>query len=578
MDLIGQVPINMQDLLLTAGLILVVGSICGEVARFLRLPTLTGYISAGILLGPQVFDSLPHEHIHAISDPVNDIAMALVLFVLGGQFRTEKLRGVGKKILTLSSIESVFSFTCVALFTLPVLPGIAGPLLLGVMAVAIAPATTLLVLDEFDAHGPSTDAIKLITALSNVWSILFFELALLLLVFLSGTSEVGPSAAVWDIFGSLFYGLIAGHALIVIQDRTGHGNYSLPLLAVIALTIGASKVTGVPHMLAFLVTGGVVANRSRYFEPITKSMGAFAPPAYVAFFVLSGIHLDFGLLAENWIAAGVYVLARTIGKVAGARAGLKISGLQFLNPQDRSSPPVGLALLCQAGVAITLAHVAMKYNPELGQTLLNIILGAVVLFELVGPLLVKHVAVAAGEVNIGHLLVRSSDERGTSFFSSILRSIRGRRNWKAADLAGFTLGRMMRGTTTPLSESAPMDDILRYANHARSNQFPVVNADGEFVGMIRLRDLEELAYDPHAASLVIAGDLTSLGVEEVSLPASATIEEAASAFSEYRGNNLVVIESKENPRYLGMVEKADLLQLVSQLEHSRLQDGPQTEN
>ena len=559
----------MNELLLTAGIILIGGAICGAIARFLRLPTLTGYITAGILLGPQLLDTLPHEHIEALSGPINDVAMALVLFVLGGQFHAEKLRKSGKKIVTFSCVESLFTFSCVTLLCLPVLPGIAGPLLLGVMAVAIAPATTLLVLDEFDAHGPTTDAVKLVTALSNVWAIFFFELALLLLVFLSGAGEAGPLDATWDVFGSLLYGLLAGHALIVIQDRTGHGNYSLPLLAVIAATIGASKATGVPYMLAFLVTGAVVANRSRYFEPITKSMEAFAPPAYVAFFVLSGWKLDFSLLADNWMVAGIYILARTIGKIAGARAGLKVAGLEFLHPQDRTSPPVGLSLLCQAGAAIALAHVAMDYDPELGQTLLNIILGAVVLFELVGPLFVKHVAVAAGEVNIGHLLVRGSEERGDSLFSSLLRSLRGRKHWSEEDLAGLTLGRIMGGTATPLPEGAAMDEILRYANHARSNQFPVVDSNGSLVGMIRLRDLEELAYDPHAASLVIAGDLTSLPTDEIALPADSTLEEAAAFFTSFQGNNLVVIESKEKPQYLGMVERANLLRLVSQLEQSR---------
>jgi CBS domain-containing protein len=127
----------------------------------------------------------------------------------------------------------------------------------------------------------------------------------------------------------------------------------------------------------------------------------------------------------------------------------------------------------------------------------------------------------------------------------------------------------MGGTATPLPEGAAMDEILRYANHARSNQFPVVDSNGSLVGMIRLRDLEELAYDPHAASLVIAGDLTSLPTDEIALPADSTLEEAAAFFTSFQGNNLVVIESKEKPQYLGMVERANLLRLVSQLEQSR---------
>ena len=113
----------MNELLLTAGIILIGGAICGAIARFLRLPTLTGYITAGILLGPQLLDTLPHEHIEALSGPINDVAMALVLFVLGGQFHAEKLRKSGKKIVTFSCVESLFTFSCVTLLCLPVLPG-----------------------------------------------------------------------------------------------------------------------------------------------------------------------------------------------------------------------------------------------------------------------------------------------------------------------------------------------------------------------------------------------------------------------------------------------------------------------
>jgi len=401
--------------------------------------------------------------------------------------------------------------------------------------------------------------------------VLFFELVLLGLAFFSGMSEAGPSAAAWDVIGSLLFGIIAGHALIVMQDHTGHGNYTLPLIAVLAIAIGGCKLTGVPHMLAFLVTGAVVANRSRYFEPITNSMQNLAPPAYVAFFVLSGLHLDFSLLSENWIAVGIYVLARTVGKVAGARLGIQLSGLNLFNIRDRTSPPLGLALLCQAGAAIALAQVAGEFDPELGARLLNIVLGAVVIFELGGPLLVKHVVIAAGEVNIGHLLLRGSDEvENRSMFSSLFKALRGKRNHKANEIADLDVGRVMRAGVAPLKESDSMDEILRYANHARFNQFPVINNQGALVGLIRLRDLEGLAYDPHAASLVIAGDLTSLTPEECALVATTKLEDAVAAFADYRGNNFAVVEDAENMRFMGMVERADLLRLIGQMERSKV--------
>ncbi len=560
-------------ILLTAGLILVGGSLCGALARWMRLPTLTGYLAAGILLGHQVLDQLPKAHVELMSGPVNDLAMALVLFVLGGQFRVARLRPILRRILLLSSVEALITFSLVTLLALPVLGSLAGSVLLGVMAVAVAPATTLLVLREYDAHGPTTDSIKLLTALSNIWAVFFFEVALLVLLWLSGGADAGPGEVLWDIGGALFYGLLAGHALILMQEKVGHGSYSLPLLTVLLITTGVCKLTEVPHMLAFLVTGAVVVNRSRYFEPITKSMDLFAQPAYVAFFVLSGLHLDFQLLAQNWVAVGLYVMGRTIGKVAGARCGLWAAGMHAGNLADRPSPPLGLGLLCQAGAAIALAQLARGYDEALGEQILNIILGAVILFELIGPVLVKHVAVAAGEVNIGHLLVRTADEReDPTVWMALRRALRGRRGQTAADLEALTVAQIMRPGITPLPDRAGMDEILRYANHVPFNQFPVVSEQGALVGMIRLRDLDDLAYDPAAASLVIAGDLTSLGAEECSIAASSTLPAASEAFTRFHANHLAVVEDAAGGAYLGVVDRAEVLRLMARLQRRRTAD------
>ncbi|MBL7008726.1 MAG: cation:proton antiporter [Planctomycetes bacterium] len=553
-------------LLLTAGLILIGGSLCGALARMLRLPTLTGYLAAGILLGHHGLDRLPPAHVELMRGPVNDLAMALVLFVLGGQFRLRKLRPILRRTLVLSSVESLLTFGLVTLLCWPVLGSLPGSLLLGVMAIAVAPATTLLVLREYDARGPTTDSIKLLTALSNVWAVLLFEVALLFLLWTTG-AEAGPGEIAWDVGGALFYGLLAGHALILMQERVGHGSYSLPLLTVLLITTGACKLTGVPHMLAFLATGAVVVNRSRYFEPITQAMDLFAQPAYVAFFVLSGMHLDFQQLADNWAAVGLYVMGRTIGKILGSRCGLWAAGAPAGNLSNLPSPPLGLGLLCQAGAAIALAQLAGGYDPALGERLLNIVLGSVVLFELVGPVLTRHVAVEAGEVSIGHLLVRSAEEReGTGILVALRRAFRGRGGQTGVDLAALTAGKIRRSGIPPLPDRADMDEILRYANHVPVNQFPVVSDQGELVGMIRLRDLDDLAYDPAAAALVIAGDLTSLSAEQCSIPADATLEETAAAFAAFHANHLVVVEDTESRRYLGIVDRSEVLRLMAKVQ------------
>lgn len=549
--------------LVLIGLLLSGGVLGGLVARVLKLPTLTGYLAAGILfhLGSTrgFVDGATLEELRL---PVNDLAMALALFVLGGQFKFGKRQF--RSLVRSSLIESMITFSVVFGLTLPVLGDIAGAILMGVLAIAVAPATTLEVLHEYDAKGPTTNLIKQFTAISNVWAIFFFEVALLALIAFRGgeTSWVDP---LWDIFGSLLYGIAAGHALILLQERVGRDNYAVPLLAVIFLTIGLCNLTEVPHMLTFLVTGAVVANRSQLFPRITAAMDVYAQPAIVLFFVLSGSHLNFSELAKNWEAVGLYVLGRTLGKIWGTHFGR--FGFRKMDANIRGGrPPVGLGLLCQAGAAIALAGYVERFSPELGQSLLSIVLGAVVIFELLGPIFVKRVAVLAGEVSLANLMSHTADREGRRGWRNVFRSTFGGSSVsKGSNADDLRVERFMRHTESSLARNATMGKILRFANSSPFNHFPVVNAKEHLVGVITLNDLSQIAYDKATAALVTAEDVATLSAEEASLPSDATLKEALLFFRTFDGNTAAVVETAEAPRFVGMVERTEVLNLARRL-------------
>lgn len=556
-----------DGVLLTVGLLLIAGVIAGSVAKVFNLPKLTGYLGAGILLGDQGFDLLPHAQVDALSTPVNELAMALVLFVLGGQFRLASIRDHLKPLLGMSLLEASATFFLVTALTYPVLGSASGSVLLGVMAVAVAPATTVEVLREYRAEGPVSDGLRLLCALSNIWAILFFEIALLVLFAMSGY-DATPWDAAWDVLGALLYGLVAGHVLILMQERIGRGNYSVALLTTLLLTIGVCQSTGVPHMLAMLVTGAVVVNRSRFFEPVVGSMEHFAQPAYVAFFVLSGMHLDFQILVDHWVAASLYILARVIGKVIGARVALRATSGAIPGLEAHGGPPIGLGLLCQAGAAIALASLASEYDQELGEQLLSIILGAVVVFELAGPLFVRHVAIAAGEVRFSELMKGSHrDEDKTTWFRSVRRAFRGR------DVAspGLTLDdlqveQIMRRSPRVLDGKANLDHVLRFANQSPFNQFPVVGEGEKLLGVIAVQDLEQVTFDRRVAGLVIARDLVSAEPDQCSLPQTASLAEAVAFFQAYEPNTAAVIDHRDRGVLVGMIERAEVLGLVRSIQ------------
>lgn len=548
------------------GLLLASGVVGGWLARMLRLPTLTGYLAAGIVIhlfeGPLRID---HGQLSTFNTPINALAMALALFVLGGQFTTgPNSRGLGR-LARVSFLDAGITAGLVGLTCGLALGSFAGGLILGILGIAVAPATTLEVLHEFQAKGPVTRALKRLTALSNIWAIFFFELALLALMAIDG-GEASVLAPVWDLAGSLLIGLIAGHFLIFLQEQVGRENDAVPLLAIIFLTIGVCNYTEVPHMLAFLVTGAVVANRSRFFPRVTAGMDVYAQPAFVLFFVLSGSHLNFDKLGDNILVVVCYVLARSAGKVLSMRLGLGGDADGDGSRKTGERVPMGLGLLCQAGAAIALANYVGRYSPELAETILSVILGSVVIFELIGPILVKRVAVAAGEVSLGNLLTHNPDSGSAdSLLASIGRTLRGSGHEKAQEAApAGTVGRFMRPNMAALPREATMDDILRFANSSPFSMYPVVDPERRLVGLISLAELSKVAYDRTTASLVTAEDLATLGAEECALAVGEDLDHAKTFFQEFPGDIAAAVD--QEGKLVGLVERTEVLSLLRKRE------------
>ena len=553
------------------GILLASGVLGGWVAKKFKLPTLTGYLGAGVGIAYLSHNlGIDHDQLEQYRLPINDFAMALALFVLGGQFRKDRKAEseieTPKRIFKASVLEALITSLIVGTLCSIALQDVFGGVLLGILAIAVAPATTLEVLHEFKAKGPATRNLKIFTALSNVWAVFLFELALLLIFVFTKENQIGFTGPLWDIIGSVIYGLLAGHLLILFQERFGDGNYVVPLLVVIFLTVGICEQTDVPHMLTFLVTGAVVANRSSFFNHITSAMDGYAQPAFVLFFVLSGSHLQFSELISNGLVVGLYVLGRVIGKIAGVSLGL-YGFTQRPKMNSTVNPPIGLGLLCQAGAAIALASYIGEYDQALSNKILAIILGAVVIFELIGPLLVKRVVIAAGEVEVGSLLSRGqkSGDRNEWFYA-LKRTLKPKQNIGGSHPNQILLEDLMKPYTENLRRSDSMDVILDFANNSPFNHFPVTKQDNTLIGLIALSDLSKISYDRRIAKLITAEDVLSLTTEESSLSKKSSLSDALAFFEKFEGNTVAIVDSLEAPTLCGMLERSEVLRLASQLE------------
>jgi Kef-type K+ transport system membrane component KefB len=263
-----------------------------------------------------------------------------------------------------------------------------------------APATTLMVLNEYDAEGPMTERLLALVALNNTYVLVVFGIVTALLTIFMPSQEswltTGYRAVhglVWTIVGSVALGALVGVATDLWATRVKESGEAIILAAgVVLLTVGASRFLGVSPLIATLSLGAMVANGSRHGDQLLKALRRGDPPLYAAFFVLAGAELVPGSLLTLGLAGGAYTLARAAGKVVGARIGLQSQDVPRLVRQQ-----LGYCLISSSSLAVGLTIQIRASFPQYAATVTGIVLAAVLIFEIIGPLLLRRALVLTGE-------------------------------------------------------------------------------------------------------------------------------------------------------------------------------------
>ncbi|MCH7526734.1 MAG: CBS domain-containing protein [Planctomycetes bacterium] len=584
------------------GLMLLAAIAGGYSARLLRVPKVVGYLVGGLALRFVLVTILrraegngdPDElvtHAARSLQAIKPLALGLIMFSLGGVFEVRHLKAVGPKVLRISILEVGCVLALVGLgCTLVSLIGhstsgraVAFGVLLGVVAVATAPAATLLVLREYGAKGPLSDAILTLTALNNIVCIIFFH-ALFMILAATGVIDsagAGGRFVILDLLtisvGSAALGTVLAFCFSVVYSKVTLPEFVLVFFAVL-LGLGAGQayladVFGLSFnfLLTSLICGAVFANITIDQDPLHEALRTMGGPIFAAFFVLAGYELHIGELGALGVLGAVYVLARTAGKYLGGRLGVRWARLS-----DGINPHIGLGLLCQAGVAIGLADFLYKtwgtsaggvFTPDpLAVQFKTVVLGSVVLFELTGPLVLRTMAVKGGEVKAVTLLrrVRAAAAEGDSVtrltWDALLRTFGLSPSVSRDAQEALQTRDIMRANVKFLRASAKLDEVLHFVERSRFNHFPVVDDDGDFLGMIHFADLRGIIYDPFMRDLVTAVDLAAADTPTVS--AEATLEELLEVFEESGAASLAVTESGISRRVIGLVEQRDLLRAL----------------
>ena len=560
--------------LLPLALALLIAYPAGRLCARFGVPRVTGYLFTGIILGPSVLGrlgaSLPamlepfylsHDTTHSLSG-VSQTAQALILFSIGSGLRADRFRSLQGRGLLLSGLEIglTFLFAAIALLLVGGFLHMRMSIVLAAVAVATAPAATMMVLRELESEGPMTRRIVTLVGLDNIGSLLLFA------VLFGSLYLGGPGHSLANLGKGALIGVSFGILLSAVFRQLPPGvAYSVLGLAGILATWGLAQWLGANPLLACMILGATLANACPFADVVSERLRLLDYPIYVAFFVLAGAELHLDLLIGLEVPDGVgtftvlalsaaYVVGRTLGKLTAGPLAARIVG-----SRDKSFKRTGLALMAQAGLAIALADAAERAGVADGALIKAVILSSVTVFELIGPLCVRHVVVHAGEVKLVNLLPEHLRETlGAGLVDSVARLRRSLglpAFWRHEGVEEIRAVDIMRQSFTPIRASMSFPEVIHIFAESNYDQYPVVTDDDAFLGVISFPDLRLILFDDALEEVVIAADLiTGPGV---TCEPGTTLPEIIRIFEECHGefSYLPVVDRGGVPRVVGIIDQ-----------------------
>ncbi|QDV28074.1 cation:proton antiporter domain-containing protein [Aureliella helgolandensis] len=542
------------------GLLLLAALLGGIVADLLRVPKVTAYLLAGVLVGPSIAHWITTDQLHHFA-PLTKLAMALVLLELGYQFPLAHLRPILRHALWLSLGELVTTFVLVTSAVLLFDGGWAMAVLLGALALATAPATTVLVFKESNSEGPVTELAGVLVAFNNIAAIIGFEVLFITAQMMSGDFE-GPALPVFgrllaDLGGATLMGLLAGLTISYGSGLLNRRRWLVMILAVAILLLGLCETWHLPYMLTFLVAGMVIVNTSESTGPLLLEQEKIAGLLVVVFFTVHGAELDLAAFLSAGLLGVVYIVARSAGKIFGLRWAAHLRGEAATVRRY-----LGSCMLAQAGAAIALALVAAERWPAVGTQIQVIILGSVVFFEIVGPICIRWAVLKAGEVPlaqaISHRTESASSQAGKMWHHG--REALGLKQKQPPNVQNMVVRDLLRAGVTGLKQTANFDQVVNYIQRSHDNTYMVVNSQQQMVGVIRYNQLSDTFFDSSIDNLVRAEDLTS--PIDLAVYPDEPLSRAAEVFRSSSDDVLPVISRDEPSRLLGVIRRGDLTSLA----------------
>jgi len=427
-----------MEILLSLGVALTAGLLLSRFIKPLKLPAVTGYLIAGILIGPFCLGRLEigglgfisHENVKSYNI-ICETALGFIAFSIGNEFRLSSLRAIGKQATVIAIFQALVAtlFVDLALvalhFAFPKELTVEAAIILGAIATATAPAATLMVVRQYKAKGPLTSMLLPVVALDDAVGLIVFAVSFgVAKAMMAGTISVVSMVVnpLIEVVGSLTLGAAIGFLFTFVEKLFKSNSKRLSLaVTFVIIAVALSKLPasynlkfGEVHiefssLLVCMMLGTIFCNFCKESEEIMEKTDKWTAPLFILFFVISGAELDLSVFTEIVVViiGIVYILARSAGKISGAWVSSK-----FMKCEPTIQKYLGITLLPQAGVALGMS-LTVANDVDLGAVgalVRSISLFAVLVYELVGPMLTKIALTKAGEITPKQTAEQSDDD------------------------------------------------------------------------------------------------------------------------------------------------------------------------
>lgn len=379
---------------------LVCGLAFGRLVKKVKLPNVTGYLLAGLLLGPSLLNWLTADMVDNFAI-VSDMALAFIAFSVGGGFSLSYFKRVGKAPIIIAITESFGAVLLVTGICIAFGFNVNLSIMLGAIAAATAPAQTIMVINQYKAKGSLTSMLLSVVAIDDAVALIAFGFASTLVTVLENAEGVNLWLSILSPLYQVAVSVVVGALVAFVLKlslrffKKSSNRQCILLAAVLGTYFLAVLVQGSP-LMACMALGAVLTNISTEIENLNKTADGFTSPIFMLFFIISGAGFEISAMPAIGVMGVLYVVVRVIGKMFGAWAGGKLT-----HQERKINRYLGPTLMPQAGVALGLVAVAGRLVPAYAPQIRTVILCSTFIYSIIGPSVAKWALQKAGEIKAG---------------------------------------------------------------------------------------------------------------------------------------------------------------------------------